>query len=343
MKRLRTPGIAVLAGVLAVLGVWAQAQAPLGLQLAEAANRFLATLTPEQKAKATFAFDDKERFNWNFVPLQDKQRRATRKGIPLEELDQQQREAALELLKLATSPAGYEAARTIMSLEGILAELEKNGAMVRNPNWYFVSIFGTPDKSAKWGFRIEGHHLSLNLTLENGEVIGTTPCVFAANPATVKNGPRQGLRAIPDCDDLAQKLARSLDEEQKKLAILPKAFPEIDQKTTKAPLGEPVGIPGAKLTEEQRGILTDLIKAYTDRFAAPIAQAEYRRATANGLDQVYFAYTGGFEQGQKHTYRVHGPNFAIQFLNEQSDSAGNPANHIHSAWRRLPSDFGLAK
>ena len=66
------------------------------------------------------------------------------------------------------------------------------------------------------------------------------------------------------------------------------------------------------------------------------------RVKAAGLDKVHFAYAGEDKPGKPHTYRVQGPTFVIEFLNVQEDSAGNPANHIHSAWRNLAGDFGLA-
>ena len=118
---------------------------------------------------------------------------------------------ALALLQSGTSAAGYKAATTIMSLEAILKELEKESGPVRNPGWYFVSVFGTPATTGKWGWRIEGHHLSLNFLVDNGQVVSATPCFFGANPATVMHGSRKGTRAIPEVDDLARELfARSV-------------------------------------------------------------------------------------------------------------------------------------
>src|SRR5262249_30464446 len=136
---------------------------PTGVKMVGAADKFLGTLTPEKKAKATFAFDDKERSNWHFVPL-EKGKKPTRKGLSLEEMTPEQKQAALDLLHSGTSPGGYGQATTIMSLEAILKELEKGSGPTRNPEWYFFSVFGTPSKTGKWGWRVEGHHLSLNFT-----------------------------------------------------------------------------------------------------------------------------------------------------------------------------------
>src|SRR5262249_314951 len=123
-----------------------------GSRMTEAAERFLASLSPEQKGKAVFAFDDRERTNRNFIPLQDKNNSPTRKGLRLEEMSAEQKKLAADLLRAGTSQTGFTKATTIMSLEAILADLEKGGANVRNPEWYFVTLFGTPGKSGKWGW-----------------------------------------------------------------------------------------------------------------------------------------------------------------------------------------------
>ncbi len=327
--------MAVLAGVAYV----AQVANTSGTAMVTAAQKFLDSLNDQQKAKATMAFDSPERLKWAFVPLQDAMKQPTRKGLRMEEMTAQQREAALGLVQAGTSPDGYHKATTIMSLESILRELEKTGP-VRNPGWYFVSIFGTPAKTGKWGWRIEGHHLSLNFTIEDGRVTSATPSFFGANPATVMAGPRQGTRAIAEVDDLARELFRSLDDAQRQLALQPKQFGEVEANT--AVKDQPKGVPASKLNAQQRATLEKLLHAYTGKMPADIARVEMDRITQAGLDKVTFAYAGGTQQGEPHTYRVYGPTFVAEFLNVQADSARNPANHIHSAWRHLPKDFGLA-
>lgn len=340
--KLKRALLAVLA-VLTVSGVAyvRQVTEPAGARMARAAERFLSVLNAEQRAKAAFAFDDKERFNWHFVPLQDRERKPTRKGLPLLEMSAEQREAALDLLRAGTSATGYVQATTIMSLESILHELEKGGAMVRHPEWYFFTVFGTPSNTGTWGWRVEGHHLSLNFTLDGSKVLSATPAMYGANPAIVKSGPRQGLKTLADVADLARQLVRSLDEAQKKVALQPKSFPEIAGQTIKPKIGEPQGLAAAQMTQNQKETLLRLLQAYTGRFPAEVAQSELAGLQAAGFDKIHFAYTGGVEPGEPHTYRIHGPTFLVEFLNEQPDSAKNPANHIHSAWRKPQGDFAV--
>lgn len=312
-----------------------------GLRMTTAAEKFLAGLDADQKKKASFAFDDKERTNWYFTP-QQKDRKALRKGLPLEDMTKEQRGLTLELVKTGLSETGYKQATTIMSLEAILADLEKKGAMVRNPDWYFVSVFGTPAKTGKWGWRVEGHHLSLNFTVDSGKVVSATPTMFGANPAEVKSGARKGLRTLPESVDKARALVKLLDDDQRKLAHRDKAFPEIEEAKTKPNVGEPTGLAAEKMTAKQKEALLALIESYAGRVEGDAAAQQIAEAKKAGLDKVYFAYgPDDGTPGKVFTYRVQGPTFVIEFLNEQKDSAGNPANHIHSAWRNVKGDFGL--
>lgn len=342
MKLLRmvfaVAAIAVLAGVAYVNQIAETA----GTKMATAAEKFLGTLDAKQKKTATFDFDNKERFNWHFVPLQDKARKSTRRGLPLEAMTAEQKAAALELVRAGTSTLGYNEATSIMSLEAILRDLEKNGAMVRNPEWYFFSVFGTPSKTGAWGWRVEGHHLSLNFTLDKGAVAAATPAFFGSNPATVKNGPKKGQRTLAQVEDLPKELLAALDEDQKKIAIQTKEFPEVAEKTTAPQVGAPVGLPASKMNDKQKEILRKLIHSYADRMPADVARTQWQQVQDAGWDQVFFAFAGSTETGKPHTYRVQGPTFVLEFLNVQADAAGNPANHIHSVWRNLKGDFGLA-
>src|SRR6202043_1913153 len=124
--------------------------------------------------------------------------KALRKGLPLEEMTDRQKDLARDLLKAGTSEGGFKEAATIMSLESILAALEakRKSKMVRDPQWYFFTLFGAPAKTGKWGWRVEGHHLSLNFTIEGAQVVASTPCFFGANPAEVKSGPEKGKRIL---------------------------------------------------------------------------------------------------------------------------------------------------
>src|SRR5579871_5226438 len=156
--------------------------------MAEAANRFLASLTPEQRAKATFAFEVDERENWHFVPIE-------RKGLALREMTPAQKHLASALLGAGLSQQGYLKAESVMSLEEVLLLIEHGTGPERDPEKYYFSIFGQPTAGGTWGYRVEGHHLSQNFTVVSGRVAGS-PSFFGSNPAEVRVGPRTGLRVL---------------------------------------------------------------------------------------------------------------------------------------------------
>jgi hypothetical protein len=344
MKSLKLALAFVALSTVAGLAYVAQQTDASGSNMVSAAQAFLGGLTAEQKKQATFEFDNEERFNWHFIPLQDKEtRKYTRKGVPMEEMDGEQKKAALALLKAGTSESGNTAVTTIMSLEAILLEQEgPKSAMVRNPGWYFFTVFGTPSKTGKWGWRVEGHHLSINFTMEGTQVVSSTPCFFGANPAEVKGGPNKGKRILPQSEDHARDLFKSLDEDQQKIARQNKPFGEPEARKKTPNVGKAVGLAAAKMTKEQKATLNKLVKSYTERMPAEVAAQEWKHVKDGGFDNIHFAFTGSTEgAGKGFTYRVQGPSFVIEFLNIQNDGAGNPANHIHSCWRRLKGDFGL--
>jgi hypothetical protein len=320
----------------------AQQLEPAGTKMCSAGEKFVSGLSDEQKKIAIYQFDSPERTRWFFTPQQRK-KQPTRKGLRLQDMNEAQQKAALELVRAGTSASGYTKATTIMSLESILRELENKGALVRDPQWYFFTIFGEPSKTGKWGWRVEGHHLSLNFVVDNGKVAAATPAFFGANPAIVKDGPRMGLRTLPEAEELAMELFNSLQDEQRQAAYQEKEFPEIEEGKPAPNVGAPKGLPAEKMTDAQRAILTKLIKSYAGRMPPDVGQVEMQEVEDAGINKVYFAYAGGNKLGEKHTYRVQGPTFVIEFLNVQNDSAGNPANHIHSAWRNLAGDFGIPR
>jgi len=330
---------AVVASTFAGFIIYAEQTKPGGAEMAKQANKLLASFNVEEKKAATFALDDPHRAAWWFTP-QQKDRQSTRKGLRLDKMNADQQAGVLELLKLGLSGKGYEQATTIMSLEALLHQLEGGkGANTRNPNWYFLSIFGEPSNTGLWGWRIEGHHLSVNITLDKGEVISATPLLFGVNPADVKDGPKKGLRVTPEIEDAAKELIASLTEAQNKTAKQAKQLPEINEGKAEAGVGDPIGVTASELTMDQRKVLRKLIEAYANRLPEEIAAGEIKKANAS-FDKIQFAYCVEADKpGKPYTYRVQGPSFVIEFLNVQADASKNPANHIHSGWRSLPRDF----
>ena len=323
MKRLLTPLLAL------ALTSHALRAHEAGAEMAAAANNFLVALTPDEKAKVAFDFADAERTNWHFIPRE-------RKGLPIKEMTQEQRLLAQALLATGLSHRGYSKAVSIMSLEAVLAEMEKGktGAPLRDPERYFVSIFGTPGKGA-WGWRVEGHHLSLNFTATDNGAPAMTPSFFGTNPGEVRVGPRQGTRILGTEEDLGRALVKSLTDEQRKEAVIMVEAPkEILNDPKRVDPTNPEGIAQDKLTADQKAALMKVIKEYLFRCRPDVAAEDLAKIEKAGLDKVHFAWAGGFELGQPHYYRVQGGHFVLEYDNTQND-----ANHVHSVWRDFDHDF----
>lgn len=311
-------------------------------QMEMAAKQFVAALNENQLKKAKFAYDDPHRTGWYFMPKEDKDKNSTRKGLPLEEMNDDVSKLAMNLIKTGTSESGYEQVQMIMGYEAILKQVEKKPVWVRNPKWYFFSIFGTPAATGKWGWRVEGHHMVLSYTIEDGKVISPTPFFFGANPGIIKEGPKKGQSSLPNLQESAAELVKSLSEEQQKLAKSDmKQYPEIEENVGIVKLVDHKGIPYGKLNEAQQITLWALMNVYIGRMPKELAEEERKRIRDAGVEQIYFGYTG--EPLNGFTFQILGPTFHARLTNVQPDGWGNPNNHIHSVWRRLPGDFGLTK
>jgi hypothetical protein len=298
--------------------------------MSAAAVGFINSLSADQRAKATFGFEDEQRLDWHFIPR-------PRKGIPFKELDPTQRLLGYALMSAGLGQRGLVRTVTIMSLDEILREMEQGKGPVRDPELYFLSIFGDSGAAKPWGWRVEGHHVSLNFTLIEGKHIATTPAFFGANPAEVLLGPRKGLRALAPEEDLARMLIKSFDDKQRAQAVVSQSAPAdiLSTNLRKAEPLKPAGLQTSKLGQKQQDILMSLLNEYASRHAPEIAAARLDRVRAAGLQNIFFAWAGGFEKDQAHYYRIQGPSFLVEYDNIQ-----NNANHIHTVWRDFNSDFG---
>lgn len=316
-----------------------------GEEATKAAEAFLASLDDKQRMAATFQYDDPRRLAWHFIPLEGEKER---EGLQIRHMTADQRKAAHELTKTVLSEAGYGKVTKIMELENLLFELQKGKTgPLRDAERYYFAVFGPPTANGKWGLSIEGHHLSLNFVIEKGNVISSTPLALCANPAIVMNenvpSIKKGTRVLAKEETLAFDLLASLTPEQKTVAIIAdKAPAEIRAAGEPQPPQEAAaGIAAEKLTGQQRSILQSLIEEYAKTVPEEVAKARLEAIEKDGLDKVHFAWAGSEKPGVGHYYRVQGPTFLIEFVNTQADSAGNPANHIHSVWRDMRGDLAV--
>lgn len=299
--------------------------------MALAAQRFLVTLTAEQTAKATFKLEDAERKNWHFIPR-------PRLGLPLKEMTQEQRLMAQALLSSGLSSKGYGKALSVMSLESMLAEIEKGqpGKPVRDPEMYFFSVFGTPAENTPWGWRLEGHHVSLNFTC-SGHGTASTPSFFGSNPGEVRQGPRSGLRLLGKEEDLGRALMRSLNEGQRKQALVSEEAPkDILNDPKREELTPAEGVAVSTLAPAQQKLAEEIVREYLGSHRPEVEAAEWERIKSTDWNNARFAWSGGVEPGAGHYYRLQGKTFVVEYDNTQ-----NGANHPHAVWRDRGRDFGM--
>jgi hypothetical protein len=304
-------------------------------QMAEIARTFLGSLTAEQKAKATFAFTDDERENWHFVPIE-------RKGLPLKEMSQQSRLLASALLNTGLSQNGAMKAFTIMSLEEVLYQMESAAdeskrAYVRerrDPEKYFVTIFGEPGDKGAWGWRFEGHHLSQNFTIKDGQIVRATPSFFGSNPGEVREGPLTGVRVLAREEELGRELVKSLTPDQAAKAIVPGEAPKemLSAQDRKISPFSPDGLPDSEMNDDQKKLLKRILVEYLARVRPDLAEESLEEIKKSPMN---FVWMGGKERGEPHYYRVQGKTFLLEYDNVQ-----NNANHVHCVWRSFDGDFG---
>jgi Protein of unknown function (DUF3500) len=293
--------------------------------MAAAAQKLL-DVAGDSRERLALAFDDEEREDWNYVPR-------SRAGLARGDMSEAQSDATQALLRAGLSDSGHAKVTGILRIEPILGQLEGNPSF-RDPGRYHMAIFGRPGAQARWGWRFEGHHLSLNFTHAAGRV-ATTPAFLGANPARVPSGPHRGLRVLAAEEDLGRALFASLTGEQRRRALLSSSAPSdiVTEASRRVELDGFVGLPAAEMTAEQRAALRRLVEVYVGDFQPDLARAHLQRIEAGGWTRLHFAWAGSAEPGRSHYYRIHGPTHVIEY-----DNRGG--NHIHTVLRDVEQDFG---
>jgi hypothetical protein len=323
--------LALVIVVVTVLGVGAQLaeQARPEVAMAAAAQRLLSTLDDAGRKRIQFGFDSDERFNWHFVPRE-------RKGLPLKDMTEAQRGAAMDLLRTGLSTAGVEKGETIRRLELVLRAMENR--MSRDPEMYFFTIFGDP-ASATWAWRYEGHHLAQNWTIARGRAVASSPSFWGANPAEVETGEMKGVRALVGEADLAWALLDKLTAAERAAVLQPGAAPNdiLTAASRKAAPLDPVGLLVKDMSPNTRTMFMRLLEYHASSQHSAVAPERMSRIRSAGLDTIRFAWIGATARVPRaaHYYRIQGPTFLIEYDNTQ-----NGANHQHIVWRDFNGDFG---
>ncbi|QEG21165.1 DUF3500 domain-containing protein [Mariniblastus fucicola] len=298
-------------------------------EMSAAANLLLKTLDQDQAKAIQFEFDDKLRKDWQFIPME-------REGLGMKAMKPHQRGLALSLVQTGLSHDGFSTAMQVMALEQVLHEME-NGSLKRDPTKYHLFLFGTPADDATWGWRIEGHHLSVSFTIIDGQQVSAVPAFFGANPGSVPQGALKGLRVLAKEEDLGRKLIKNLSVKQKETAIISADAPNdviLGPGRDATPL-KPAGIAAADMSDAQQKMLRELVEVYLGKVRGELADVDRQRIEDAGFENVFFAWAGKIAVGERHYYRIQGPTFIFEYDNTQDN-----ANHVHVVWRDFTNDFG---
>ncbi len=301
--------------------------------MTKAAKRFVESLSGDQRHRTIYEYMDGERIFWYYPPV-------NRHGLALRDMDDDQRQLAYSLMETGLTDRSFDQAKSIIEHESVLGPLEKEAGVtsfVRDPDLYYWTVFGDPGSDKEpWGWRVEGHHISLNFSLWGDKFISMTPFFFGANPAEVRKGPKKGLRILDQREDLAFELMNSLDQGQSSKATIYGEAPYdiLTYNASRVSLPPEEGLPASKMNDTQKDILRNLVNVYVNQVRTDMAQEKLQRLEEEGFDGLHWAWGGPVEEGKEHYYRIHGGNFVVEFDNRQ-----NGANHIHSVWRDVENDF----
>ena len=332
-----------------IVGLLAMAPVQATEAPTSAAQALREALNADQLQMASRPFDDPARQQWTNLPVG----MAPRPGVRVGDLSEAARVHLHELLLTLLSSQGYLKATSIIHLDEVLNEVyaqmraagkvdDETWTVIQGLDWdpgnYYLSLWGTPGADAPWGFKLEGHHLSLNLTAD-GDLVSLTPVFMGSDPAQVTLTRHAGLRVLAKEEDLARAFVNALDEAQRSVATLSGAVPADIITSPQGPqrLEELQGIAVAALDDGQKVLLRRLIAEYLGNFEQP-RQGEYWARLDRHWEQVHFAWIGSYERGQPHYYVIHSPNFIIEYDNVSWDGKG--ADHVHTIVREKGNDFG---
>lgn len=302
-----------------------------------------------QHRSSAFDFSDTNRLKWNNLPVGLR----PRVGTSIGNMTEDQRRLVHRILSASFSSQGYLKATSIMHLDELINRFydsmyyrkelnEESYKFVRNLLWsprnYYFAFFGIPG-NGNWGYKLEGHHLSVNFTFV-GDKISVTPFFIGTDPAEYLFNEYAGLRVLGQEEDLGIKLIQLLTEAQKKKAILTGDAPGdiITGAETGKRLIDKWGIKGSDLDKKQKALLEGIIREFVFNLEYEKANIEYDKILKAGIDNIYFGWIGGQEEKIAHYYVLNGPTFLIEF-----DNNGGPrkaANHIHAIWREKGNEYG---
>ena len=299
-----------------------------GAAMVAAAAELLDGLDVAAREGALLAFDDPRRLRWSYLP-------GERVGLPMRAMDGDQRLLAHRLLRTALSLPALAQAVTVGAWETVLEAVERRDDGRRDPGRYHVTIFDPPSATGRWGWRFEGHHLSVSVTLQGGVVVAATPLFLGANPARVSFEAGGTLRPLTVEEDLARELHAALDGERRARAVVAAEAPAdiLSRMSVRAGDLPSDGVAASDLDPAERSLLRRLVRLYTGRLAPEVAPLF---AGVEDDPALRFAWAGGAEPGAPHYYRLLGERLLVEY-----DCRQDGANHVHTVVRDPRGDLDV--
>jgi hypothetical protein len=304
-------------------------------EMSQAADHFLQTLTPSERQKTLLGFHDSTRTIWSNEPIN----MHTRKGLRLDEMTSTQKRALHKLLQTVLSEQGYLKALDVIRLDEWLNEHKDQDPIdeVVGQGLYWITIWGQPD-DPYWGWRFEGHHLSLNITV-SPEGINATPIFMGSHPAVVPEGPMAGAENLFKETSLGWRLLESMTDAQRKQTVLSDQIPQgaILINTGNEPEAKTVtGIAVSSLNAEQQQLAWQIINCYVENLTPSLAKQYTDLIREKAWPLLHFIWMGSTQKGKPAYYRLQSSSgFIIEYCTRQLEIP-----HIHTLWHWLPGDFG---
>jgi len=301
-----------------------------------AAAAFLGTLNNAELSRTHYAVDDPEWRNWSNVDVGI----FSRHGVSLEEMSEQQKSAAWNLLRASLSAEGVAQTQDIMKTEQSLFEL--NGEPIRyGEEKYYFTVMGNPSTTEPWGWQLDGHHLVINFFVLGDQVV-MTPAFWGGEPVFTARGKYAGNRIMQDEQDQGLAFMQSLDGAQQGVATID---PNKTRNNQLAAANEDnltldfEGLRGAEMSSAQKVQLLNLIRVYIDNLREAHADVTMDEIGQH-IDETYFSWIGNAEDDAIFYYRIHSPVILIEFDHQnpvgttQINTPGTPTrDHIHTIVR----------
>ncbi len=301
--------------------------------LISSVRAFLATLEPDNRKAASFAWDGPEWRSWNYFGVGG----FVKPGLRLEQMDARQKTAAWELLAAVWSPAGVAKAKNVMLLQDILAA-SGNGTGQRSSERFSISLFGNPAQTGTWGLRCEGHHLTQSVAVRDNRIVSVTPFSFSAIPNRVTSGPHAGLNTLKNEESIGRRLFGDLSPALQSRARIGDRSPYniLSYAGRERANARKVGVAASELNSAQRDLLWQLIELYSiDHLPSGLTSAQRARVQSGDRQAVHFAWYGPNTPEKQFGYRLIGDGFVVEMA-----SVDDEAQHLHTIYNDLENVLG---